>query len=41
MKDFYNKITAKFESESVLDEFIKEGICKCKLFIPINDKREA
>ena len=23
------------------DEFIKEGICKCKLFIPINDKREA
>ena len=26
MKDFYNKITAKFESESVLDEFIKEGV---------------
>ena len=23
------------------DEFIKEGICKCKLFIPINDKRES
>ena len=22
------------------DEF-KEGICKCKLFIPINDKRES
>lgn len=23
------------------DEFIKEGICKCKLFVPINNKREA
>ena len=26
MKDFYNKITAKFESESVLDEFIKDKL---------------
>ena len=23
------------------DEFIKEGICKCILFVPINNKREA